>query len=78
MKQLYKGFTLFVNNTHFGIEHVVKGNTTYHRNERPLVEGFTTQQYIDFLKFELDVEEEVATLQGINLDCKSDVYRIGT
>ena len=76
MKQHYKGFTLSVNDTHFGVEHIVKGNTTYHAHERPIGAEFTPEQHLDYLKFELDVEEEVAARQGISPDCKRNVYRI--
>tara|TARA_R100000541_G_C1897352_1_gene84060 strand:+ start:82669 stop:82866 length:198 start_codon:yes stop_codon:yes gene_type:complete len=56
-KQTYKGFTLFVNDTHFGIEQLVKGNTTYLEYKLPVQERYSLEDYIAFLKLRIDLGE---------------------
>lgn len=54
-KEIYKGFTLFVNDTHFGIESIKEDNTTSLVYKVPLQEGFYLEDHIDFLKLRIDL-----------------------
>lgn len=54
-KQTYKRFTLFVNDTHFGIESIKEDNTTSLVYKVPLREGFSLEDHIDFLKLRSDL-----------------------
>lgn len=73
-KQQYKGFTLYINDTHFGMEKLVEGVTTWHEHERPRVEGLTDNEHINLLKLEIDVQEEVDNLTPKGNPAKRDVY----
>lgn len=57
-KQTYKGFTLFINDTHFGIERLVKGNTTYLEYKLPVQEGYPLEDHTAFLKLRVDLAYE--------------------
>ena len=57
MKQLHKGYTLFVNNTHFGIE-----DLTGFGSADPKVEGLSDEEHITYLKWVLDTYFEAESL----------------
>lgn len=54
-KQTYKGYTLFVNDAHFGIEFNAKGITASSKYEVPLQERFSLEDHIAFLKLRIDL-----------------------
>ncbi len=75
-KQQYKGFTLYINDTHFGVEKLVEGATTYHEHERPRAEGCTGDGHINLLKLEIDMREAVDNLLPKGNPVKRDSYML--
>lgn len=53
-KQTYKGFTLFLDDTHFGIEPVSESNLVSSYRV-PLQEGFSLEDHMNFLKSRIDL-----------------------
>ena len=72
-KQQYKGFTLYINDTHFGVEKLVEGVTTY---ERLRLEGCTEEEHIGALKLEIDIREAVDNLLPKGNPVKRDSYML--
>lgn len=54
-KQQYKGFTLFVNDAHFGIRFVTEGNEKLSEYKVPLQEDSSLEDHISFLKRRIDM-----------------------
>lgn len=54
-KQQYKGFTLFVNDAHFGIRLVTEGNEKLSEYKVPLQEDFSLEDHISFLERRIDM-----------------------
>lgn len=54
-KQTYKGFTLFINNTHFGIELVSRSDKDSPVYQVPLQDEFSPEDHIEFLKSRIDL-----------------------
>lgn len=54
-KQQYKGFTLFVNDTHLGIRFVTEGNEKLSEYKVPLQEDSSLEDHISFLKRRIDM-----------------------
>ena len=54
-KELYKGFTLFVNDTHFGAGFSNEDETPETGYKVPLQEGFSLKDHIVFLKNRIDL-----------------------
>ena len=52
--QFYKGYTIFVDNENFGLEHSVTGEGIIYSRESKVYEGWVKEDYFNLLKFILD------------------------